>query len=76
MASCFGRKVHSVAKGLGEVKTTQKAGSLPNQNRKYIMHKGLWFALRTLRTTVILLFMLQYLEPKETLQLKFYFMIT
>jgi len=62
MASCFGKKVHSVARGLGDVKTTQKAGSLPNENRKYILHKGLQFSLRTLRTVVIFIFMLRYLE--------------
>lgn len=50
MASWFGKKVHSVATGLGDAKATQKAGSLPNQNRKHIVHKGLLFALRTLRT--------------------------
>lgn len=54
------KKGHSVARGLGDLQTTQKGGTLPNQNPKDIMQKGLQLARRTVG---ILPFVLQCLEP-------------
>lgn len=59
MASCFGKKGHSVARGLGDLQTTQKARTLPNQKPKDIMQKGLRLARWTME---ILLFIPQCLE--------------
>lgn len=54
------KKGHSVARGLGDLQTTQKGGTLPNQNPEDIMQKGLQLARRTVG---ILPFVLQRLEP-------------